>query len=94
MSWDVMLGYFTGLRLLSPHIEPTVLLRTTVLVHICDGIMCRVFAHNSGYSKRLWTVLGLVFGIWAVALLIVLPPRARANGSHDEREPQPSAGAG
>jgi len=62
VSWDVILGYFTGLRFLSPHIEPTVLLRTTVLVHICDGIMCRVFAHNSGYSKKLWTALGLVFG--------------------------------
>jgi len=80
VSWDVILGYFTGLRFLSPHIEPTVLLRTTVLVHICDGIMCRVFAHNSGYSKKLWTALGLVFGIWAVAVLIVLPPRARPNG--------------
>ena len=59
--------------------EPTVLLRTAVLVHICDAIMCRVFAHNSGYSKRLWTVLGLVFGIWAVALLIILPPRGRGS---------------
>jgi len=81
MSWDVILGYFTGLRFLSAHIEPTVLVRTAVIVHICDGIMCRVFAHNSGYSKRLWTVLGMVFGIWAVALLIVLPPRGRATSA-------------
>lgn len=80
MSWDVILGYFTGLRWLAPHIEPTVLVRTAVLVHVCDAIMCRVLAHNSGYSKHLWTVLGLVFGIWAVALLIVLPPRARLHG--------------
>lgn len=80
MSWDVILGYFTGLRCLAPHIEPAVLVRTAVLVHVCDAIMCRVFAHNSGYSKKLWTVLGLVFGIWAVALLIVLPPRARLHG--------------
>lgn len=79
VSWEVILGYFTGLRFLSAHIEPTVLLRTTVIVHICDGIMCRVFAHNNGYSKRLWTALGMVFGIWAVAVLIVLPPRSRTS---------------
>jgi hypothetical protein len=75
VSWDVILGYFTGLRCLSPHIEPCVLVRTVLVVHICDAIMCRVFAHNNGHSKNLWTVLGFVFGIWAVALLIVLPPR-------------------
>lgn len=75
MSWDVILGFFTGLRWLSPHLEPTVLVHTVLVVHSCDAIMCRLFAHNNGYSKNLWTLLGFVFGIWAVALLIVLPPR-------------------
>jgi len=37
--------------------------------------MCRLFAHNNGYPKNLWTVLGFVFGIWAVAVLIILPRR-------------------
>jgi hypothetical protein len=46
-----------------------------LVVHICDSIMCRLFAHNNGYPKNLWTVLGFVFGIWAVAVLIVLPRR-------------------
>ncbi len=77
MSWDVILGYFTGLRWLSLHIEPAVLVRTALLIHVCDSIMCRLFAHNGGYSKKLWTVLGFVFGIWAVAVMIVLPPRRR-----------------
>lgn len=81
MTWDLILGYYTGLAWLSPHIEPGVLLRTALLVHVCDSIMCRLFAHNSGYSKNLWTVIGFVFGIWAVALLMVLPPRRRAWAS-------------
>ena len=72
-----MLGYFTGLRVLSAHIEPAVLVRTVLLVHLCDSIMCRLFAHNNGYPKNLWTVLGFVFGIWAVAVLILLPRRNR-----------------
>lgn len=81
MSWDVILGYFTGLRWLSPHIEPAALVRTALLIHVCDSIMCRLFAHNGGYSKKLWTVLGFVFGIWAVAVMIVLPPRRRPRSS-------------
>jgi hypothetical protein len=52
-----------------------VLVRTVVVIHTCDSIMCRLFAHNSGYSKKLWTVLGFIFGIWAVAVMMVLPPR-------------------
>ena len=72
-----MLGYFTGLRLLSTHMEPAVLVRTVLVVHLCDAVMCRLFAHNNGYPKKLWTVLGFVFGIWAVAVLILLPRRSR-----------------
>lgn len=75
MSWDEVLGYFTGLRLLTASIDPATLLRTIFVVHTCDAVMCRLFAHNNGYSKNLWTVLGFVFGIWAVAVLIVLPQR-------------------
>ena len=75
VTWDVFLGYFTGLRLLAAYIEPGTLVRTVLVVHLCDSIMCRLFAHNNGYPKNLWTVLGFVFGIWAVAVLILLPRR-------------------
>ena len=74
-SWQVVLGYFTGLHLLSPQIDALTLVRTALLVHVCDAVMCRLFAHNNGYSKNAWTMLGFVFGVWAVAVLIVLPRR-------------------
>ena len=77
MTWDVLLGYFTGLRLLSAQLDPATLVRTAIVVHVCDAIMCRLFAHNNGYPKNTWTALGFVFGIWAVAVLIVLPRRRR-----------------
>ncbi len=75
MSWRVVLGYSTGLLLIAPHLDAATLLRTALVVHVCDAIMCRLFAHNNGYPKNVWTLLGLVFGVWAVALLIVLPRR-------------------
>ncbi len=77
MPWNVLLGYYSGLWLLAPHLEPMTLVRTVLVVHACDGIMCRLFAHNNGYPKNLWTILGFVFGIWAIAVLIVLPRRAK-----------------
>lgn len=75
MSWDVLLSYLTGLRFLNPDMDAATLLRTALLVHTCDAVMCRLFAHNNGYSKNLWTFLGFTFGVWAVAVLIVLPKR-------------------
>ncbi len=78
MSWDTALGYFTGLRLLA-EMDPETLLRTTLLVHTCDAVMCRVFAKNNDYPRNLWTVLGFVFGIWAVAVLIVLPKNVKRD---------------
>ena len=75
MTWDLLLGYFTGLRFVASQMDPATLLRTALVVHTCDSIMCRLFAHNNGYPKNLWTVLGFVFGIWAVAVLILLPRR-------------------
>ena len=78
MSWEDVLGYWTGLLLINPEMPAGVLLRTAFVAHTCDAIMCRLFAHNNGYSKNLWTVLGFVFGIWAVTVLILLPKRQAA----------------
>ena len=80
MSWDVVLGYATGLRLVNPAIDAATLLRTVLLLHICDAVLCRLFAHNNGYGKNLWTTLGFVFGIWAVAILLLLPKRTTDEG--------------
>jgi hypothetical protein len=65
------------LRLFAPGLDGATLLRTLLVMHICDSMMCRLIAHNNGYSKSFWTVAGFLTGIWAVAILIVLPPRRR-----------------
>ncbi len=87
MTWDVVLGYLSGLRLLSANLDAATLLRTAVLVHVCDSIMCRLFAHNNGYPKNLWTVLGFLFGIWAVGVLILLPRRTDPSARIATRPP-------
>ena len=77
MTFEVFLGYFTGLRVLQDGLTFPTLVGTALVVHLLDGIMCRLFARNNGYPKNLWTVLGLAFGIWAIATLVLLPKRQK-----------------
>jgi hypothetical protein len=80
VSWEIFLGYFTGLRFIDADLPFSLLLGTAAAVHLLDGVMCRLFAHNNGYPKGLWTVLGCVFGVWAVLALVVLPRREEKVG--------------
>jgi hypothetical protein len=74
---NTFLGVLSGLRLLHAEIPLPTLVATMIVVNICDAVMCRLFAHNNGYPKNLWTAIGLVFGIWGVAALIVMPKREK-----------------
>ncbi len=76
MKIELALGWLTGLRFLAPYpLDLPTLIATGAVVNICDAVICRLIARNNGYAPRVWTVLGLVFGIWAVALCILLPNR-------------------
>lgn len=76
MTVATALCWLSGLGLVAPGLDEPTLLGTGVALHICYAIMCRLIAHNNGYPKTLWTVLGLTAGLWAVAVLILLPRRA------------------
>jgi hypothetical protein len=77
---ELVIGYLTGLALLAPRpLALPSLIATGVVVNVCDAIMCRLFARNNGYPTRIWTALGLVFGLWAVVVLILLPKRVPAH---------------
>ena len=78
MTAAVFLSYSSGLRFVAPDLDPGTLAGTAFLINVCYAIMCRLFAHNNGYPKGIWTVLGLVAGLWAVTVLILLPRRDRA----------------
>jgi hypothetical protein len=80
VNWEIFLGYFTGLRFIASDLSFSVLIGTALVAHLLDGAMCHLFAHNNGYPKGLWTVLGCVFGVWAVLTLIVLPKREEKKG--------------
>ena len=76
MTLTTVLSYWSGLAFVRPELDLPELVGTMLVLHTCDAIMCRLFARNNGYPRNTWTVLGLLGGIWAVAVLILLPRRA------------------
>jgi hypothetical protein len=70
-----LFGYFSGLLFIKSEMDPSTLVRTATLVHLLDAILCRVIAGQSGRQKFLWTAAGLLFGIWAVGTLFLLPAK-------------------
>jgi hypothetical protein len=80
-SLHLALGYLTGLQLLAASpLDWSTLLGTTLLVNTCDAIVCRIVARNNGHPPRLWLGLGFVFGVWALAAVMLarkrVPPRS------------------
>ena len=75
-SMRLALGYFTGLQFVAatPLDWPT-LIATGLLVNTCDAIVCRIVARNNGRPPRLWFGLGFVFGVWALAAVMLAPKR-------------------
>ena len=75
-SLHLALGYLTGLQFIAAGpLDWSTLLATALVVNTCDAIVCRIVARNNGHSPRLWLGLGFVFGIWAVAAVMIAPKR-------------------
>lgn len=79
MDFYQIVGYLTGLLLVKPEMEPTTLLRTAALVHVLDAILCRIVAGQSGRRKIPWTLAGLIFGVWTLGILFLLPAKKTAD---------------
>lgn len=83
MTLAAMVGFLSGLAFVAPDLDLRTLLGTALVLHCCHAVMCRLFAYNNGYPRNVWTVLGLVAGVWAVALLVCLPRRDGAPAPAD-----------
>lgn len=80
MDFYHVFGYLSGLLFIKPEMDATSLFRTASLVHVLDAVLCRLIAAHSRRRKDLWTVLGLVFGIWALGTLFLLPTKSSGGG--------------
>ena len=75
MDFYQLLGYFTGLLVVRPNMEPSSLVPTAALVHVLDAILCGVIAGHSRRSVFGWSISGLIGGIWVLGVLFLLPAK-------------------
>jgi hypothetical protein len=80
VDFYLLVGYFSGLLFIKPDMEPATLWPTLALVHSLDAILCGVVADHSRRNTLLWTISGLLCGIWALGALFLLPAKkSRGN---------------
>ncbi len=75
MDVESVLGWWTGLHWLAPDMPFATLVRTAIVVHICDAVVCGILAKGARRRWSGWALAGLVAGIWALIALLVLPSR-------------------
>ena len=89
----LLIGIISGLGLLGGSRDVQTLLHTALVVNICNAFLCRVIAKNSGRSPAGWMVAGMVFGVWAVLILIFRSRQGIKNPAESEKPALVDAGS-
>lgn len=79
MLLESALGYLSGIYLIQPNIDPGTLIGTATVIHVLDAVLCYIIATKGGRNKTLWTLAGLVLGVWALGPLFILAERSSGN---------------
>ncbi len=66
------IGYLSGIYFIQPNLDPVTLIRTASVIHILDALLCYVIATQSGRNRTIWTLAGLVLGVWTVGTLFLI----------------------
>ncbi len=66
------IGYLSGIHFIQPNLDPVTLIRTASVIHILDALLCYVVATQSGRNRTIWTLAGLVLGVWAMGALFIV----------------------
>ena len=73
------IGYLSGIYFIQPNLDPATLIRTASVIHILDALLCYVIATQSGRNRTIWTLAGLVLGVWAVGTLFLVAERGSGD---------------
>lgn len=76
-----VLGFASGFALMGYHETTANLIATSLAIDATLAPLTAVIARRRGQSASLWTVLGFVFGMWALAAIFIISYR-RAEPSH------------
>jgi hypothetical protein len=93
-TWATAMALASGFALTGYKEPPAVLLATSIAINLALAPLTAVVAKRRGRSTTLWAILGLCFGVWALAIsLLLLGTRAKGaeNPNADDYPPTPHA---
>ena len=73
------IGYLSGIYFIQPNLDPATLIRTASVIHILDALLCYVIATQSGRNRTIWTLAGIVLGVWGVGTLFLVVERGSGD---------------
>lgn len=82
-----IVSYASGFALMRSHKPPIDLIATSLIVDAALAPLTAVIAARRGRSPLRWVMAGLVFGVWALAYVLIVTPRPADD---PVRPPNPS----
>jgi len=73
------ISYLSGIYFIQPDLDPATLIRTASVIHILDALLCYVIATQTGRNRTIWTLAGLVLGVWAVGTVFLVVERGSSD---------------
>ena len=85
-----ILSITSGFALMRYRLPPLTTAMTSLIVDLSLAPITIIIAHRRNRSPGLWTVLGLAFGAWALAWVLIFPLR-RTTPASDDGHPSQAA---
>jgi hypothetical protein len=81
-TWATAAALASGFALMGYKESPLNLLVTSAVINLALAPLTAVVASRRGRSAAVWAIIGLCFGMWALAatLLLMTPPKAPPPG--------------
>jgi hypothetical protein len=81
-TWATALGWASGFRLMGYKETPLNLIVTSAAINLALAPLTAIVARKRGRSGTVWALIGLCFGVWALAAVLVLiaAPKSRPPG--------------
>jgi hypothetical protein len=85
-----ILSVTSGFALLGYRLPPATILATSIVVDLALAPLTAIIASRRGRSTLAWTIAGLTLGMWALAVVLMLPA---SNRSHEPPSYPPTSDA-
>jgi hypothetical protein len=73
-----ILSVTSGFALLGRPLPPATVLATSIVVDLALAPLTAIIASRRGRSALGWTIAGLTLGMWALAVVLILPAADRS----------------